>query len=82
MCPAPTQAHPIVSLLLKGPSLRSSRQVAQNVENGSIRIDHEEPTNAPWLVSERIDDLEAAFDGTFVHFIDVSHLDTHVRQQR
>lgn len=56
--------------------------MAQDVKNGSIRIDYEEPTDAPWLVSERIDDLEAAFDGTFVLLIDVCDLYADIRQQR
>lgn len=55
--------------------------MAENVQNSSIRIDYEEATNAPWLVSERIRDLEAAFNGTFVYLIDVCHLDAYIRQQ-
>ena len=66
---------------VNGSSFRS-REMAQNVKNGSIWIDYEEATNAPWLVSERIDDLKVAFNGTFVQLIDVCHLDAHVRQQR
>ena len=56
--------------------------MAQHVENCSIRIDDEEATDAPWLVRERIDDLEAALDGTCVHLIDVCDLDAHIGQQR
>jgi len=55
--------------------------MAQDIYNGSIRIDYEEATNAPWLVSQRIDDLEAALDGTFMHVIDICDLHAHMRQE-
>ena len=45
--------------------------MAENVHNGATWIDHEEPPNTPWLVSQGIDDLKAAFSGAFVHLIDV-----------
>src|SRR3989442_7084723 len=64
-----------------GSSVRSSGPMAQDINNGSIRIDYEEATNAPWLVSQRIDDLEAALDGTFMHVIDVCDLHAHMRQE-
>ena len=35
--------------------------MTQYVENRSIRINHEESTNAPWFVREWIGDLEASF---------------------
>src|SRR6185312_1447681 len=58
------------------------RQMAQDVENDSIRIDHEEATNAPGLVSKWIDDLEAACYGSRVHLIHIVDLDAHARERR
>src|SRR6185437_6239710 len=58
------------------------RQMAQDVENDSIRIDHEEATNAPGLVSKWIYDLEAACNGSCVHLIHIVDLDAHARKRR
>jgi hypothetical protein len=41
-------------------------EVAHDVKDGAIGIDDEKPANAPGLVGQRMDDLEAAFDGTCV----------------
>ncbi len=69
---------------LTGPPMAGGRGMASvgvlgDVHDRAVRIAHEEASETPLLVGDRVGDLGAGFDRACVDFVDVVDLDGHVR---
>src|SRR3954452_19630155 len=56
-----------------------SSRVHRHVDHAAVGVAHEEAADAPRLVSQRVDDLQAAGHGLGVQRVDVLHLDRDLR---